>query len=912
MAATEQKFNIKVATQGTESLTTLKAKLANLGKEVNATKTGFQGAAAEIKKAQANSDQSVNSLRKFSSSWRELANSVNITSKEFRDYTREAEKAERAAAKFSTTQGKGGRLSGAAKIAGTVAAGGVFGGPEGAIGALGGAIVGGVPGAAVGAALGAQLGQLRQQAAALSTFVAEVNKSRIALAGVSKDQQDYGKSIKDVTALSRDYLLPIGDATKQYTKLKASVVGAGLGTKETTTVFRGIAAAVVATGGSAEDLNSALRATSQVFSKGKVSAEELRQQIGERLPGAFTIFAQSLGKTPQQLDKALEDGKVTLADFYTFTQELLKRYGSTAEILAKAPENAGARLKVALSVAGLTYAGFFQVIGAGFQNQATQLVEWALNNEVAIKRVVTIFAIGFNELSRVVAGFAKFLVGVFNSAFTLLLGNLNTVMQRVENAINRMKAVQKLTPGKIESFQKEAQAATNKKFGGPGGMFTFLRAGEAEPYYNQYFDNLVDAATKSAGAEKYTNKIQNILFPDFKPSSFGAGVGGSVPTDATGGNGETKGSKAAANAAKRLAEKTKNQLDAAIKLDKLAQANLDIQVSMTDEERLQGELDKIKLERELKFANLRKKSLSIKEREYLASAELSQRLVDDNKAQKAKQELLAKQTQELYLQIGLADVLGKKFQAALGGAFGGDSTASRFRTDLNLMPGLTGGEMGTYYDELQTKFKELISTSNQVKLAAASIGDAFGNTFKGLISGTTSAREAFAGFFQSIADYFADMASQMIAKYIQMQIIGLAQQFLPSIGGIFGAGGPTNYSGAFGGSGGFQKFTPSSQFMPGVPSIVGSRAVGGPIAGSGAYLVGERGPELFMPGRSGTIVPGGGMGTTNVTVNVDAGGSSVEGDQAQAKQLGVAVSAAVQAELVKQQRPGGLLAGTRR
>jgi outer membrane murein-binding lipoprotein Lpp len=108
MAATEQKFNIKVATQGTESLTTLKAKLANLGKEVNATKTGFQGAAAEIKKAQANSDQSVNSLRKFSSSWRELANSVSITSKEFRDYTREAERAERIAARASSKPGMGG------------------------------------------------------------------------------------------------------------------------------------------------------------------------------------------------------------------------------------------------------------------------------------------------------------------------------------------------------------------------------------------------------------------------------------------------------------------------------------------------------------------------------------------------------------------------------------------------------------------------------------------------------------------------------------------------------------------------------------------------------------------------------------------------------------------------------------
>jgi hypothetical protein len=45
---------------------------------------------------------------------------------------------------------------------------------------------------------------------------------------------------------------------------------------------------------------------------------------------------------------------------------------------------------------------------------------------------------------------------------------------------------------------------------------------------------------------------------------------------------------------------------------------------------------------------------------------------------------------------------------------------------------------------------------------------------------------------------------------------------------------------------------------------------------------------------------------------VDASGSSVQGDQTQGKQLGLAVSAAVQAELIKQQRPGGLLASTRR
>ena len=73
-------------------------------------------------------------------------------------------------------------------------------------------------------------------------------------------------------------------------------------------------------------------------------------------------------------------------------------------------------------------------------------------------------------------------------------------------------------------------------------------------------------------------------------------------------------------------------------------------------------------------------------------------------------------------------------------------------------------------------------------------------------------------------------------------------------------------------------------------------------------IVGERGPELFVPSRSGTIIPNHAMGGASVTVNVDAPGSQVQGNQPGAKALGSAIGAAVQAELIKQKRPGGLLA----
>ena len=76
--------------------------------------------------------------------------------------------------------------------------------------------------------------------------------------------------------------------------------------------------------------------------------------------------------------------------------------------------------------------------------------------------------------------------------------------------------------------------------------------------------------------------------------------------------------------------------------------------------------------------------------------------------------------------------------------------------------------------------------------------------------------------------------------------------------------------------------------------------------------MGEAGPEAILPlqrgrgGKLGVIAQGG--GTTNVVVNVDASGSSVEGDEQQGRELGRLISAAVQSEILQQQRPGGLLA----
>jgi len=94
----------------------------------------------------------------------------------------------------------------------------------------------------------------------------------------------------------------------------------------------------------------------------------------------------------------------------------------------------------------------------------------------------------------------------------------------------------------------------------------------------------------------------------------------------------------------------------------------------------------------------------------------------------------------------------------------------------------------------------------------------------------------------------------------------------------------------------------------GLLGLIPGLANGGPARAGRPHIVGERGPELFVPKSSGTVVPNHAMGGgANVTVNVDASGSNVQGDQPDAKALGSAIGAAVQAELIKQKRPGGLL-----
>ena len=179
--------------------------------------------------------------------------------------------------------------------------------------------------------------------------------------------------------------------------------------------------------------------------------------------------------------------------------------------------------------------------------------------------------------------------------------------------------------------------------------------------------------------------------------------------------------------------------------------------------------------------------------------------------------------------------------------------------------------------ELLNPMRTVLDLSKEIKIG-------FEDSFKGIIKGTMSVSDAFRSMLGRIADYFLDTAAQLLALQIQKGFLGL-------------------FSGLF-------NFGPA---LNDVQGTVMAAANGGPVGMRKPYLVGERGPELFVPNQSGNIIPnhdlaGIGGGGTNIVVNVDASGSNVEGDEEEGRQLGVALSTAIQTELIKQKRPGGLLA----
>ena len=136
--------------------------------------------------------------------------------------------------------------------------------------------------------------------------------------------------------------LDITAAYQGYKTFSGALMGTALAGERGNKVFRQVSEAATVMGLSGEQTEGSFLALGQMMSKGTVSAEELRGQLGERIPGAFQIAAKAMGVTTQALGDMMKKGELASEDFLPkFGNELEKRFGKQA---ARASESLQANL----------------------------------------------------------------------------------------------------------------------------------------------------------------------------------------------------------------------------------------------------------------------------------------------------------------------------------------------------------------------------------------------------------------------------------------------------------------------------------------------------------------------------------------------------------------------------------------
>jgi tape measure domain-containing protein len=429
-------------------------------KQANALReaaTAYKPYNAEIRKAKAANNGSISGINNLKAALERKRNELPTTTAAFKRLTQQIEildrQSEKASKRMSRRRFSPGK---AAQVAGATISGGIFGGPEGFLGGAIGGALGGVGGSFAGAALGAQVGQLRQQLGGFAEYAASIEKLKIALNGIAGDASNYNRALQAAADVTKELNIPQEVAIRGITRLTAAVKGAGGGISDAELAFKNINSAIIATGGGAEQVEGAVTALVQIFSKGKVSAEEINQ-IAERLPGTFNKIAEASGRTGPELTKALQKGEVGLNDLMKFLVQLGGEYGELAEKIAGSSESAGARLTVAYNKMRIEIGKALQPVGAEFQEAFLEFITDIGPSLVVMAKAVgegMRFIIQNRGAILTIASFAAKLVAVNFAlkAFVALSGPLKLMFALIRTGFRQTTQQASLAATKLARF----------------------------------------------------------------------------------------------------------------------------------------------------------------------------------------------------------------------------------------------------------------------------------------------------------------------------------------------------------------------------------------------------------------------------------------------------------------------------
>ena len=922
-------------------------------------------------------NKSIGSIESQIGALRGLRREADLNSREFRQLTEDIERYTQRLQKAQGQNKKGGLgARGVTQVAGAVVSGGIFGGPEGALGALGGAALGGVQGAFAGAAIGAQLKGLRDAAGAAGSYAAQIEKLKIALQGVTRIEDDAAASrsqfnfaIAEARRLTEELNIPQAESVAGITRLTAAVKGAGGPLTDATLTFRNVSTAIKATGGSSEDVKGAITAMVQVFSKGKVSAEELSGQLGERLPGAVTAFAKANDMTLPELQKNLKAGTVGLDELMNFIVELGNTYGGTAQKISDSNADAGARLQVQIKDLQAAVGEGLVPIGAQFQDAFGRFIE-EITPTLAdvLPKIAQFFLDIAKNLDKVLQVSLVILAAVTVGKITAIvasIGGLAQVLFTLKlNAIVATKALVGLNAAALLNPYTALAA------GAAALAVAIFKAANEQSRLNSLIRDGSVAEVKAEISKKELD-LDKTLMEGMKPGRSDQDV------VVTGDGIETIGSRTAR--LKTEVRQLRSRLTSAIN-DRDQGADLDDALlrgrfsygTPTTETKKDGggaksarSKDISELRKQLEFtkilADRNKDDFVLRERMLFIQRAAAVRASEELEANKQEVAVL-KASEEFRKGMLQIDEDRKKIREKAAEAADKEAQAERrlldvrmqLRDQLGLLspqervkaaqdsfiqdnPGATPEDLDlirqsidpTIFEqgtarirEMREELAQLVNPINVVANAGAAIGTAFTDSFKSVIDGSATTQEALASFFRNIGNFFMDMAAQIIQKMITMYILNTFVGLLPGGGGFKLSGGGL----PFGGSGAAPAGLNTSinlagngaYFSNGIAKFARGGIVNKPTmfayanGGTGRFgLMGEAGPEAILPlsrgpgGKLGVESSGGGVKVDTININVENTGENLT--PAAQKQIAGQVKGIVLNTLANERRSGGML-----
>lgn len=277
--------------------------------------------------------------------------------------------------------------------------------------------------------------KVKDLAVAFVESITDLQRFNSAMTAIYKNTDTVRSQLEFLRQTALDSGQSIGGLQNSFVQFSASMKTAGVSIQTSNALFAALTKSAGTLGLSTQETEGALLALSQMAAKGTVAMEELRQQLGDRLPGAMALAAQGLGLTEAQLIKLVESGQLASKDLFPALTQALGSMAGPVDNLGASFNTLKSALSEAAQNAGES--GWTEILASGLRGLAV---------------VVGLVVLPLSALSETVLGIAK-AAGILVGSLVTLTNPLNDLKQVVDDAAARQ---QKLT----DAFDKAAGYAT--------------------------------------------------------------------------------------------------------------------------------------------------------------------------------------------------------------------------------------------------------------------------------------------------------------------------------------------------------------------------------------------------------------------------------------------------------------------